>query len=160
MAKNSKKPLDILRKGLDMLKWQVQACKANLEAKLQQKEKLTDADEHWLDNDGNVVDKQCVLEILEAASAIMNEDLKSWMRQTGELFNSFMNLLEISVKLLAIKESIGLIVFLSEIFRIALSACFTLGPEEPFSTKPNEKEKPDPVFTHKENASLSQRIQC
>ena len=51
-----------------MLKKQVQTRKANLEAKLQQKEKLTDVDEHWLDNDGNIVDKQHVLDMLEVAS--------------------------------------------------------------------------------------------
>ena len=68
MAKNSKTPLSVLRKGLDTLRRQVQTWKASLEAKLRQKEKLTDADEHWLDNDGNVVNEQCVLETLEAAS--------------------------------------------------------------------------------------------
>ena len=41
-----------------MLKWQVQIRKANLGAKLQQKEKLTDVDEHWLNNSGNIVDEQ------------------------------------------------------------------------------------------------------
>ena len=71
MTKITKNPLSILRKGLDMLKKQVQTRKANLEAKLQQKEKLTDVDERWLGNDGNVVDKQHVLDILEVASDLL-----------------------------------------------------------------------------------------
>ena len=68
MTEITKSPLSILKKDLDMLKKQVQTCKANLEAKLQQKEKLMDVDEHWLNNDGNVVDKQHVLNMLEVAS--------------------------------------------------------------------------------------------
>ena len=91
MVKNSKNPLSILRKGLDTLKRQVQTHKANLEAKLQQKEKLTDVDGHWLDNDGNVVDKQRVLETLEASSdyeqgfARLDEADKGIVRQLREL---------------------------------------------------------------------------
>ena len=68
MEKNSKTPLSVLRKGLDMLKQQVQMRKTDPEAKLRQKEKLTEVDEEWLDNDGNVIDEQRVLETLEAAS--------------------------------------------------------------------------------------------
>jgi hypothetical protein len=29
---------------------------------------LTDVDEEWLDNDGNIIQEQCVFDILEAAS--------------------------------------------------------------------------------------------
>ena len=50
--------LTFLWKDLDMLKRQVQIRKTNLGAKLQQKEKLTDVDEHWLSNSGNIVDEQ------------------------------------------------------------------------------------------------------
>ena len=44
MAKDSKTPVTILRKGLDTLKQQVQTRKASLEARLRKKETLSDAD--------------------------------------------------------------------------------------------------------------------
>ena len=68
MVKNSKTPFSILRKGLNTLKYRVQTCKIDLEAKLRPKEKSMDADEEWLDNDGNVIDEQHILETLETAS--------------------------------------------------------------------------------------------
>ena len=68
MAKDSKTPVTILRKGLDTLKQQVQTRKASLEARLRKKETLSDADKQWLDNDGNVIDEQRVFETLEAVS--------------------------------------------------------------------------------------------
>ena len=61
MAKDSKTPITILRKGLDTLKQQVQTHKASLEARLRKKETLSDADEQWLDNDVNVIDEQQLL---------------------------------------------------------------------------------------------------
>ena len=65
MARN---PLDILRKDLNTLKQHVQSCKTKFKAQLKWKKKLTEVDKHWLDNEGNIVDEQCVLKTLEAAS--------------------------------------------------------------------------------------------
>jgi hypothetical protein len=59
MAKHSIAPITVLKKGLDKLKQKVQIRKADLEAGLQKKEKLTDVDEEWLDNDGNIIQEQC-----------------------------------------------------------------------------------------------------
>ena len=39
-----------------------------MEIKLSQKESISSADERWLDNEGNIVDEQRVLDDLEAAS--------------------------------------------------------------------------------------------
>jgi len=53
MAKHSMAPITVLKKGLNKLKQKVQIRKADLEARLQKKEKLT-----WLDNDGNIIQEQ------------------------------------------------------------------------------------------------------
>jgi ribose 1,5-bisphosphokinase PhnN len=65
MAKHSKAPIDVLKKGLDKLKQHIQS---NLEARLQRKERLTDVEEQWLDNDGNIIEEQRIFETLEGAS--------------------------------------------------------------------------------------------
>ena len=64
----ARKPLDILKSGLNALKKQVFNRKTGLEAQLRSKERISEADEEWLDNEGNVVDEQRVLDALEAAS--------------------------------------------------------------------------------------------
>jgi hypothetical protein len=68
MVKHSMAPITVLKKGLDKLKQKVQIRKADIEARPQKEERLTDVDEEWLDNDGNIIQAQCVFEILEAAS--------------------------------------------------------------------------------------------
>ena len=62
------KPLDILKKGLEVLKREVHSRKTKLEACLRQKEKLSIEDEEWLDHEGNTVDAEMVCDMLEAAS--------------------------------------------------------------------------------------------
>jgi hypothetical protein len=64
----AKTPLKVLKKGLSILQQQVKAKKAQLEAKLRRDEKISDADEEWLDGNGNIVDEECVVEVLETAS--------------------------------------------------------------------------------------------
>jgi len=51
-----------------VLKQEVQTRKVSLEAKLQWKEKLSGADEEWLDGEGNVVGEEHVINALETAS--------------------------------------------------------------------------------------------
>jgi hypothetical protein len=91
MAKNSKNPIAILKKGLDTLKQQVQTCKASLEARLHRNEVLTNANESWLDNDGNTIEEQCVVEALEVASDYeqefgrLDEEKKKIVQQLCEL---------------------------------------------------------------------------
>ncbi|KAF8268016.1 hypothetical protein EI94DRAFT_1801026 [Lactarius quietus] len=65
MPPKAKNPLDILKRGLFLLKKRYVARKAELQAKW---DKLTAEDEHWLDHEANLVDEDLVLEALEPAS--------------------------------------------------------------------------------------------
>ena len=62
------KPLDILRKGLDKFSKKIKTRKEALILKLSQKEGISEADEHWLDHEANIVDEERVLHDLETAS--------------------------------------------------------------------------------------------
>ena len=62
------KPLDALKKAFSKLQNDVARCQKDLLDHLAKKEKLTESDENWLDNKANLVDEQCVIEALDAAS--------------------------------------------------------------------------------------------
>lgn len=62
------KPLDVLRKGLERLQSDVKARKDSLLAQLANRRPITSQEEHWLDNDANLIDEECILEALEKAS--------------------------------------------------------------------------------------------
>jgi hypothetical protein len=62
------KPLEVLKKGLGVLKNQVKAQKETLQKKLAKGEKLISEDETWLDTAGNLVEEDWVFETLETAS--------------------------------------------------------------------------------------------
>ena len=64
----SENPLHVLQKGLAKLKDSVRERKNNLLACLNRKERISDEDEEWLDNAGNTVDEEAVLDLLENAS--------------------------------------------------------------------------------------------
>lgn len=64
----SRNPLHVLQKGLTKLKSSVKGRKDNLLAHLIKGEKISDEDETWLDNVGNLVDEEAVVDILERAS--------------------------------------------------------------------------------------------
>ena len=64
----SQLPLDILKKGLSSLRDQVKACKDDILAQLQRKERISDEDEHWLDNNANHVEEEAIIHALETAS--------------------------------------------------------------------------------------------
>ena len=68
MASKESKPLDILKKGLAKLKKKFKAKKEHLEAKLFRQESISSSDERWLDNEGNTVDEQRVIDTLESSS--------------------------------------------------------------------------------------------
>jgi hypothetical protein len=63
-----RKPLDILKKGLESLRNDVKTKRDRLLAQLAEKKPITSSDEHWLDNDANLVDEEWILEALEKAS--------------------------------------------------------------------------------------------
>ena len=64
----SKNPLHVLQKGLAKLEDSIKARKENLLARLNKKERISNEDENWLDNAGNLVDEELVVDLLERAS--------------------------------------------------------------------------------------------
>ena len=62
------KPLDILKAGLQALWKLTETQKRKLEADLKANQSITASDEEWLDGAGNLVDKECVIDVLENAS--------------------------------------------------------------------------------------------
>ena len=64
----AQKPLDILRKGFHKLSLKIKQKRDSLTAKLSQNESISQADEDWLDHEGNTIEELCVLETLENAS--------------------------------------------------------------------------------------------
>ena len=62
------KPLEVLKKGFAKFTETIKTRKKELSAKLARAETISSSDEHWLDNEGNTVDEQCVLDTLESAS--------------------------------------------------------------------------------------------
>jgi hypothetical protein len=61
-------PLEILKKALAALKDSVQKQKDGLVAHLNRKERISAADEAWLDNDDNYVEEDAMVSRLETAS--------------------------------------------------------------------------------------------
>jgi hypothetical protein len=62
------KALEVLKKELKILQAQVKAKKEKLQAQLHERKSISSHDEKWLDNEGNLVDEQRVLDALENAS--------------------------------------------------------------------------------------------
>ncbi|KAH0826008.1 hypothetical protein J3R83DRAFT_7478 [Lanmaoa asiatica] len=62
------KPIETLKKGLEKLWQQISDWKIRLEAALKAHQPVSDADQDWLDNEGNIVDEECVVDILDHAS--------------------------------------------------------------------------------------------
>ena len=62
------KPLDVLKKGLYKITQGFKVRRDELNAKLARKESISSSDEYCLDHEANTVDKQHVIDTLEAAS--------------------------------------------------------------------------------------------
>jgi predicted nucleic acid-binding Zn-ribbon protein len=65
------KPLNVLRKAFSKLKKSFEKRRKDLHHlldRLARRAKLTDDDENWLDNDGNLVTEERVIDTLDAAS--------------------------------------------------------------------------------------------
>ena len=62
------KPLEILKKGLDKLKKEFKKKQDEITGKVSRNEAISQADEEWLDNEGNTVAEEHVLDLLEEAS--------------------------------------------------------------------------------------------
>jgi hypothetical protein len=85
--------LDALKQGLKKLWDQTHAWKSVLEATLKANQQISEADEEWLDNAGNLVDEEQVVDLLDKAldleSALQGLDApdKSIVQQLMELGN-------------------------------------------------------------------------
>jgi hypothetical protein len=62
------KPVEMLRKGLAKLRRQISDRKTSLEAALKASQPVSEADQDWLDNEGNLIDEECVVDLLDHAS--------------------------------------------------------------------------------------------
>ena len=62
------KPIKILKKGLTKLQNQIEDQKTRLEGKLRACQPILDSDQEWLDNDGNLMDEEQVVDALDHAS--------------------------------------------------------------------------------------------
>ncbi|KIK81839.1 hypothetical protein PAXRUDRAFT_155153 [Paxillus rubicundulus Ve08.2h10] len=74
------KPLNILKKGLAKFQNQIQERKIKLLAKLKAGQPISEVDQAWLDDDGNLIDEGWVVEALDEASDYEQgiERLDSW----------------------------------------------------------------------------------
>ena len=70
--------IEVLRKGLQILKNRVKAKKEALQAQLAEKKSISSQDEQWLDHDANLVDEEWVLKALENASDY-EQGFQDWM---------------------------------------------------------------------------------
>ncbi|KAG9316525.1 hypothetical protein JVU11DRAFT_2575 [Chiua virens] len=62
------KPVEVLKKGLSKLRGQIRERKVKLEADLKAGRPVSEADQDWLDGDGNLVDEERVVEAFDKAS--------------------------------------------------------------------------------------------
>jgi hypothetical protein len=70
-------PFISLKRGLQTLQDQDQAQKSQIEADLKANKLLTQSDEKWLDGEGNLVDKEHVVQELKMP-LIMNGHYRNW----------------------------------------------------------------------------------
>ena len=61
------KPVEVLRKGLDVVTNRIKSRKEALQAQLAEEGSISSEDEQWLDHDANLVDELRVVETLEDA---------------------------------------------------------------------------------------------
>ena len=60
--------MEILKKSLAKLQQQIRDRKAMIEGKLKARQPISDSDEEWLDNGGNLVDEERVVDALDNVS--------------------------------------------------------------------------------------------
>ena len=151
----AKKPLNSLKKGLDVFKRQVQTKKAKLE-ELQRKGKLSDADEKWLDHEGNIVDEQLLLNKLEATSDY-NRAMERLDNTEKILVQKLQEFAGDVSRVIGTKRK-GLWLYAACGIEADIELNLVLAPEKSAVKQQKQTPEPVPVFTKKENATLAQRI--
>lgn len=63
-----KKPLEVLKAGLARLKETIKTRKDALSTRLSNRERISEEDEHWLDNEANFVNEDAIVDLLDKAS--------------------------------------------------------------------------------------------
>ncbi|KAJ6450820.1 hypothetical protein C8R47DRAFT_1230103 [Mycena vitilis] len=137
-------PLEILKKGLAALKQSVKKRRDDLVARLKREEKVSPADEAWLDTAGNQADEDFIIRVLDDAS---DYDLAFTRLDADQI-----GLVE-KLKALGKEEEGG------EGSTSAASNKRKRPAVRKKPTKDTTKQPAAPTFTKKENATLAQRIE-
>ena len=158
--KTMTKPIDVLKKGLKALRKQNEAWKSKIQADLDAQKSITESDEEWLDGEGNLVDEELVIDLLENASdydegfAGLCETDKNVVQRLKILAGA----IQVAAPLGKQKMEVYVIINIS-------SACWSnfypsTDPEVKESTNHPEKcSQSQAVFTKKENATPAQHIE-
>ncbi|KAK0477074.1 hypothetical protein IW261DRAFT_1421279 [Armillaria novae-zelandiae] len=134
----SKKPLDVLKNGLAKLEEQVKAWKNDILDCLANKQPVCDDDEHWLDNEANLVEEVMILDLLDQASDYergvkhLNSQQKSLVEKLKGLGSGIKNL---------------------------VSSKKRKRPEVRIKKPQEDKQPKAPVFIKKENATMKQKVE-
>lgn len=150
------KPVEILKKGLNVLEKRIKAKRDELTSKLASKT-ISEEEEEWLDVGGNMVDEVHVIDELEKAS--------NYERGLGKLDEKY------KVVVQKLRELAGDIVkvagdkrkreFTDSIqhFPKWHPGPETYGPKDASEKKQTCKKPANPCFTRRERATLAQRIE-
>ena len=152
------KPLNVLKKGLENFSKKIKTRKEALNLKLSRRESISEADEHWLDHEANTIDEERVLHDLETASDYergierLDEDGKVVVKKLREWAGDLMKVAGKKRKRtrFCMPWAMGSITdFCSE------GSDHEKQRKRP-ENKPSQLTASAPVFTKKENATLSQ----
>jgi hypothetical protein len=154
------KPIEIVKKGLTRLQNQVQDRKTRLGAELRAGRPISDSDEEWLDNDGNLVDEERVVDALDHASDY-EQELSRLNSHDKSILDKLQSLGNCAQSQSAPSKKRKRMTFLNAMIYSMLS--LFAGPELPAvggnARNDPQKVKQKPAFTRKENATLGQRIE-
>ena len=142
--------LDILKKGLVNLQSQTKETKSRLLTRLANHEIITEEEEHWLDHDANLVEEEQVIEELEKAS-----DYEQGLGRLDKIKKKIVAHLSAAAGNMVVSNK-RKSKFLSEFCENLLKV--QLGPAKK-NTVTHKKHTSISIFTHKENATVSQCIE-
>ena len=147
-------PIDMLKKGLNALRKQIDVQKSKIQANLKAKKHITESNKAWLDGEGNPVDEEHVVDFLENVS--------DYDKGFSNLCKTDKNVVQ-RLKILAgaITVPVGKkLKRMPSLFcsKLTINFHYSTGPEAKANETTNGKKNVEPVFTKKENATLGQRI--